>query len=71
MLFCIGELLEERESGKTDEASHDDKIVGRASRRLCAGKVVPFDCAKVNKRQLAAIIPKVKNWDCCTKSEIS
>ena len=36
VLFCIGELLEERESGKTDE---------------------------VNKRQLAAIIPKVKNWD--------
>eukprot|EP00434_Breviolum_minutum_P018553 symbB.v1.2.016364.t2/scaffold1243.1/size129491/6 len=39
VLFCIGELLEERESGKTDE---------------------------VNKRQLAAIIPKVKNWDRCT-----
>ncbi|CAK9076261.1 Triosephosphate isomerase (TIM) (Triose-phosphate isomerase) [Durusdinium trenchii] len=36
VIFCIGELLEERESGKTDE---------------------------VNKRQLAAIIPKVKNWD--------
>mmetsp|Transcript_68950 Transcript_68950/g.152047 ORF Transcript_68950/g.152047 Transcript_68950/m.152047 type:complete len:252 (+) Transcript_68950:59-814(+) len=36
VLFCIGELLEERESGKTDE---------------------------VNKRQLAAIIPKVQNWD--------
>ena len=35
VLFCIGELLEEREAGKTDE---------------------------VNKRQLAAIIPKVKNW---------
>eukprot|EP00913_Durusdinium_trenchii_P026263 g24642.t1 len=36
VIFCIGELLEEREGGKTDE---------------------------VNKRQLAAIIPKVKNWD--------
>jgi triosephosphate isomerase len=36
VIFCIGELLEERESGKTDE---------------------------VNKRQLAAMIPKVKTWD--------
>jgi len=36
VIFCIGELLEEREAGKTDE---------------------------VNKRQLAAIIPKVKDWD--------
>lgn len=36
VLFCIGELLEEREAGKTDE---------------------------VNKRQLAAVIPKIKNWD--------
>jgi len=41
VLFCIGELLEERESGKTDEASHQDQIVGQA-RRLCAAKVVPF-----------------------------
>eukprot|EP00933_Yihiella_yeosuensis_P034470 TRINITY_DN2795_c0_g1_i1.p1 TRINITY_DN2795_c0_g1~~TRINITY_DN2795_c0_g1_i1.p1 ORF type:complete len:279 (-),score=83.96 TRINITY_DN2795_c0_g1_i1:142-900(-) len=36
VLFCIGELLEERESGKTDE---------------------------VNKRQLAAVLPKITNWD--------
>jgi len=36
VIFCIGELLEERESGKTDE---------------------------VNKRQLAAVIPKITNWD--------
>eukprot|EP00425_Heterocapsa_triquetra_P001286 CAMPEP_0195054702 /NCGR_PEP_ID=MMETSP0448-20130528/3560_1 /TAXON_ID=66468 /ORGANISM="Heterocapsa triquestra, Strain CCMP 448" /LENGTH=251 /DNA_ID=CAMNT_0040084243 /DNA_START=40 /DNA_END=795 /DNA_ORIENTATION=+ len=36
VLFCIGELLEEREAGKTDE---------------------------VNKRQLAAILPKVTKWD--------
>merc|ERR1712051_169265 len=35
-VLCIGELLEERESGKTDE---------------------------VNKRQLAACLPKIKNWD--------
>ncbi|CAE7748066.1 Tpi, partial [Symbiodinium sp. KB8] len=36
VIFCIGELLEEREAGKTDE---------------------------VNKRQLAAVIPKIKDWD--------
>jgi len=36
VLFCIGELLEEREAGKTDE---------------------------VNKRQLAAVLPKITNWD--------
>jgi len=36
VLFCIGELLEEREAGKTDE---------------------------VNRRQLAAILPKVTKWD--------
>jgi triosephosphate isomerase len=36
VIFCIGELLEEREAGKTDE---------------------------VNKRQLAAVIPKITNWD--------
>lgn len=36
VIFCIGELLEERESGKTDE---------------------------VNKRQLAAVIPKITDWD--------
>merc|ERR1719401_690083 len=36
VILCIGELLEEREAGKTDE---------------------------VNKRQLAACIPKIKNWD--------
>uniref|UniRef100_A0A7S1PM74 Triosephosphate isomerase n=1 Tax=Alexandrium catenella TaxID=2925 RepID=A0A7S1PM74_ALECA len=36
VIFCIGELLEEREGGKTDA---------------------------VNQRQLAAVIPKVKNWD--------
>merc|ERR1719259_570621 len=36
VIFCIGELLEEREANKTDE---------------------------VNKRQLAAVIPKIKNWD--------
>lgn len=36
VIFCIGELLEEREAGKTDE---------------------------VNKRQLAAIIPKVTDWE--------
>lgn len=35
VVFCIGESLEEREGGKTDE---------------------------VNKRQLAAIIPTVKDW---------
>jgi len=36
VIFCIGEQLDEREAGKTDE---------------------------VNKRQLAAILPKVKDWD--------
>lgn len=36
VMFCIGELLEEREAGKTDE---------------------------VNKRQLAAVLPKITNWD--------
>merc|ERR1719436_1172396 len=36
VIFCIGELLEEREGGKTDE---------------------------VNKRQLAAVLPKIRNWD--------
>jgi len=36
VIFCIGELLEEREAGKTDE---------------------------VNQRQLAAVIPKIKDWD--------
>eukprot|EP00930_Biecheleria_cincta_P051002 TRINITY_DN36161_c0_g1_i1.p1 TRINITY_DN36161_c0_g1~~TRINITY_DN36161_c0_g1_i1.p1 ORF type:complete len:252 (-),score=56.56 TRINITY_DN36161_c0_g1_i1:106-861(-) len=36
VIFCIGELLEEREAGKTDE---------------------------VNKRQLAAVLPKITNWD--------
>jgi len=36
VIFCIGELLEEREAGKTDE---------------------------VNQRQLAAVIPVIKNWD--------
>ncbi|CAE7714876.1 UGP1, partial [Symbiodinium pilosum] len=36
VILCIGETLEEREGGKTDE---------------------------VNKRQLAAVIPKVKDWD--------
>ncbi|CAK9073528.1 unnamed protein product [Durusdinium trenchii] len=35
VILCIGETLEEREGGKTDE---------------------------VNKRQLAAVIPKVKDW---------
>jgi len=35
VIFCIGETLEEREAGKTDE---------------------------VNKRQLTAIVPKVKDW---------
>jgi len=35
VILCIGELLEERESGKTDE---------------------------VNKRQLAAVLPKIKDW---------
>merc|ERR1712118_143561 len=35
-MMCIGESLEEREGGKTDE---------------------------VNKRQLAAMIPKVTDWD--------
>jgi len=35
VIFCIGELLEEREAGKTDE---------------------------VNKRQLAAVIPRIKDW---------
>ncbi|CAE7526284.1 UGP1 [Symbiodinium natans] len=36
VILCIGETLEEREGGKTDE---------------------------VNKRQLGAVIPKVKDWD--------
>eukprot|EP00448_Togula_jolla_P000320 CAMPEP_0170612898 /NCGR_PEP_ID=MMETSP0224-20130122/23975_1 /TAXON_ID=285029 /ORGANISM="Togula jolla, Strain CCCM 725" /LENGTH=251 /DNA_ID=CAMNT_0010938445 /DNA_START=45 /DNA_END=800 /DNA_ORIENTATION=+ len=36
VMLCIGELLEERESGKTDE---------------------------VNKRQLAACIPKITKWE--------
>jgi len=36
VVLCIGELLEEREAGKTDE---------------------------VNKRQLAACIPKISDWD--------
>jgi len=36
VVLCIGEMLEEREAGKTDE---------------------------VNQRQLAAVIPKIKNWD--------
>lgn len=36
VIFCIGELLEEREAGKTDE---------------------------VNQRQLAAVLPKIKDWD--------
>jgi len=36
VILCIGETLEEREGGKTDE---------------------------VNKRQLAAVIPKIKDWD--------
>jgi len=36
VMLCIGELLEEREAGKTDE---------------------------VNKRQLAACIPKISDWD--------
>merc|ERR1719382_1362795 len=35
VIFCIGEQLEEREAGKTDE---------------------------VNKRQLGAVIPKIKDW---------
>jgi len=35
VILCIGELLEEREAGKTDE---------------------------VNKRQLAACLPKIKDW---------
>jgi len=35
VMFCIGELLEEREGGKTDE---------------------------VNRRQLAAALPKITNW---------
>ena len=36
VILCIGETLDEREGGKTDE---------------------------VNKRQLAAVIPKIKDWD--------
>ncbi|CAE8742831.1 unnamed protein product [Polarella glacialis] len=36
VIFCIGEQLEEREAGKTDE---------------------------VNKRQLAAVLAKITNWD--------
>jgi len=36
VILCIGELLDEREAGKTDE---------------------------VNKRQLGACIPKIKDWD--------
>lgn len=36
VIFCIGELLEEREAGKTDE---------------------------VNKRQLAAVLPRIKDWE--------
>jgi triosephosphate isomerase len=36
VILCIGELLEEREAGKTDE---------------------------VNKRQLAAVLPKITKWD--------
>jgi triosephosphate isomerase len=36
VILCIGEQLDEREAGKTDE---------------------------VNKRQLAAVIPKITNWD--------
>jgi len=36
VIFCIGELLDERESGKTDD---------------------------VNKRMLAAVLPKITNWD--------
>lgn len=36
VILCIGETLEEREGGKTDE---------------------------VNKRQLGAVLPKVKDWD--------
>merc|ERR1719215_988997 len=36
VIFCIGESLEEREAGKTDE---------------------------VNKRQLSAVLPAIKDWD--------
>jgi len=36
VMFCIGESLEEREAGKTDD---------------------------VNKRQLAAVLPVIKDWD--------
>mmetsp|Transcript_66433 Transcript_66433/g.155752 ORF Transcript_66433/g.155752 Transcript_66433/m.155752 type:complete len:720 (-) Transcript_66433:130-2289(-) len=36
VILCIGETLEEREGGKTDE---------------------------VNKRQLGAVLPKIKDWD--------
>jgi triosephosphate isomerase len=36
VIFCIGESLDEREAGKTDE---------------------------VNKRQLAAVLPAIKDWD--------
>merc|ERR1712039_903860 len=36
VIFCIGESLEEREAGKTDD---------------------------VNKRQLAAVLPAIKDWD--------